>query len=122
MVKTQRFVALLGDGRELFHDTELDSILPTEPVVIDAYGFSDAYHYDGYVFLNTDWFNKYSKNWQTDSSEIDALLVKLVRYAQPGSKSENLVRIQAYLAEPPETISERVEIWRSFYDPVFTEI
>ncbi|HEV7382085.1 MAG TPA: hypothetical protein VGN64_19950 [Dyadobacter sp.] len=122
MGKNQRFVALLGDGREHFRDTELDAVMPTEPVVIDAYGFSDAYRYDGYVFLNADWFKKYSKTWQNDTSEIDALLVKLVRYASPGSKSENLVRIQAYLAEPPETIAEAIEVWRSFYNPVFAEI
>jgi hypothetical protein len=122
MGRYQRFVALLGDGREHFHDTELDAVMPTEPVVIDAHGFSDAYRYDGYVFLNRDWFKKYSRNWQKDTTEIDDLLVKLVKHAKPGSKSENLIKIQAYLAEPPETIEETLELWSSFHDPVLAEI
>ncbi|TDE16859.1 hypothetical protein [Dyadobacter psychrotolerans] len=117
MVKTYRFIALLGDGRERFSDKDLDQEWPTEPVVIDAYGFSDTYRYDGFVFLNESWFTKYSKNWQNDNSEIDELLVNLVKYAEHGSQSENLVKIQAYLAEPPETIEETVEMWKSFYDP-----
>ena len=117
MVKTYRFIALLGDGRERFSDKDLDREWPTEPVVIDAYGFSDTYRYDGFVFLNENWFTKYSKNWQNDTSEIDALLVNLVKFAEHGSKSENLVKIQAYLAEPPETIEETVEMWKSFYVP-----
>jgi hypothetical protein len=117
MVKTYRFIALLGDGRERFSDKELDQEWPTEPIVIDAYGFSDTYRYDGFVFLNENWFTKYSKNWQNDTDEIDALLVNLVKHAERGSKSENLVKIQAYLAEPPETMEETLEVWRGFYDP-----
>jgi len=117
MVKTYRFIALLGDGRERFSDKDLDQEWPTEPVVIDAFGFSDTYRYDGFVFLNENWFTKYSKNWQNDTAEIDALLVNLVKYAERGSKSENLVKIQAYLAEPPETIEETVQMWKEFYDP-----
>jgi hypothetical protein len=122
MQKKQRFVALLGDGREHFRENQLDAEMPTEPVVIDANGFSDAYRYDGYVFLNAEWYSKYSKKWETDTSEIDALLVKLVQYAVHGSKSENLVKMQAYLAEPPETIEEAIQVWKSFYNPVFAEI
>jgi hypothetical protein len=68
MVKTYRFIALLGHGRERFHDTELDAEWPTEPIVIDAFGFSDVYRYSGYVFLSEDWFAKYTKNWQNDTS------------------------------------------------------
>ncbi|CAG4988487.1 hypothetical protein DYBT9275_00091 [Dyadobacter sp. CECT 9275] len=114
---TNRFIALIGDGRERFSDKELDEEKPTEPVVIDKYGVSDAYKYDGYVFLNEDWFTKYSKKWQEDPTEIDDLLVSLVKNAHKGCKSENLLKIQAYLSEPPESLDEVAEIWRKFYDP-----
>jgi hypothetical protein len=117
MVKTYRFIALLGHGRERFHDTELDAEWPTEPIVIDAYGFSDVYRYSGYVFLSEEWFAKYSKNWQNDTTEIDKLLVNLVKYAVKDSTSENLQKIKAYLASPPETVDEAIAIWRGFYDP-----
>lgn len=117
MVKTYRFIALLGDGREKFSDKELDQEWPTEPIVIDAYGFSDVYRYAGMVFLNEEWFAKYDKNWRTDTSKIDALLVDLVKYSAKDSKSENLAKVEAYLQSPPETIEEAAEIWKGFYDP-----
>ncbi len=116
MTMTNRFIALIGDGRELFSDKDLDKERPTEPIVIDKYGVSDAYRYDGYVFLNENWYTKYSKNWLEDSVEIDKLLVDLVKCAETGSRSENLVKIQAYLAEPPETMEEIVDVWKGFYD------
>jgi hypothetical protein len=117
MVKTYRFIALIGDGREHFSDKELDQEWPTEPIVIDAYGVSDVYRYDGYVYLNEEWFTKYSKTWRYDSSEIDTFLVKLVQLAAKEAQSENLAKMKAYLAEPPETIEEAIEVWRGFYDP-----
>ena len=117
MAANNRFIAVLGDGRERFSDGELDKERPTEPVVIDRYGVSDAYHYEGYVFLNEEWYTKYSRKWLEESTEIDKLLVDLVKQSNKGSKSENLVKIQAYLAEPPETLEESVEVWKSFYDP-----
>lgn len=117
MATTNRFIALIGDGRERFSDKELDLERPTEPVVIDKYGVSDSYKYDGYVFLNENWYTKYSKNWLEDSSEIDKLLVALVRNVSKGSKSENFIKIEAYLAEPPETMEEIVDVWKGFYDP-----
>lgn len=117
MATLNRFIALIGDGRERFSDKELDLQGPTEPVVIDNYGVSDAYKYDGYVFLNEDWYTKYSKNWLEDSSEIDKLLVELVNNVSIGSKSENFVKIVGYLAEPPETMEEVVTVWKAFYDP-----
>jgi len=122
MSKNQRFIALLGEGRERFSDRMLDEEMPTEPIVIDSSGFSDAYRYDGFVFLNEDWYKKYSKSWHLDTSEIDALLVSLVKYAAHGSKSGNLIRIQSYLAEPPETPEEALKVWRDFYDPSLNEI
>lgn len=117
MVKTYRFIALLGDGRERFSDKELDQEWPTEPIVIDAFGVSDVYRYDGYVFLSENWFTKYSKSWGIDTSEIDALLVKLVKLSSKESLSINLAKMRAYLAEPPETVEEAVEVWKGFYDP-----
>lgn len=122
MVKTYRFIALLGDGRERFSDKELDQEWPTEPVVIDAYGFSDVYRYAGYVFLNEEWFTKYSKNWQVSSVEVDNLLVNLVRYAASDSQSENLVKIKAYLETPPDTLEQAIDVWKSFYDPALKRI
>ena len=116
MATLNRFIALIGDGRERFSDKELDQERPTEPVVIDKYGVSDSYRYDGYVFLNEDWYTKYSNNWLEDSVEIDKLLVDLVKCAETGSKSENLIKMQAYLAEPPETMEEIVDVWKGFYD------
>ena len=116
MATLNRFIALIGDGREKFSDKELDQERPTEPVVIDKYGVSDAYRYDGYVFLNEDWYTKYSNHWLEDSAEVDALLIDLVRCSETGSKSENLIKIQAYLAEPPETMEEIVDVWKGFYD------
>lgn len=117
MATTNRFIALIGDGRERFSDKELDRQKPTEPIVIDKYGVSDSYRYDGYVFLSEDWYTKYSKNWLEDSSEIDKLLVDLVKNVAKGSQSENFIKIEAYLAEPPETMEETVEVWKGFYDP-----
>ena len=117
IVKTYRFIALLGDGRESFSDKELDQEWPTEPIVIDAFGVSDVYRYDGYVFLSENWFTKYSKTWRIDTSEIDTLLVKLVKLSSKESLSTNLAKMKAYLAEPPETVEEAVEVWKTFYDP-----
>ena len=117
MAVLNRFIALIGDGRERFSDKYLDEERPTEPIVIDKYGVSDAYKYDGYVFLNETWYTKYSKNWLDDSAEIDKLLVDLVKNVHKGSKSENFIKIEAYLAEPPETMEEVVEVWKGFYDP-----
>lgn len=116
MATLNRFIALIGDGRERFSDKELDQEKPTEPIVIDKYGVSDSYRYDGYVFLNEDWYTKYSNNWLEDSAEIDELLIDLVWCAETGSKSENLIKIQSYLAEPPETMEEIVDVWKGFYD------
>ena len=122
MATTNRFIALIGDGRERFSDKELDQEKPTEPIVIDKYGVSDSYRYDGYVFLNENWYTKYSNNWLEDSVEIDKLLVDLVKCAETGSKSENLIKIQAYLAEPPETMEEIVDVWKGFYEKSLTVI
>jgi hypothetical protein len=117
MVKNFRFVALLGDGRERFSDKELDAEWPTEPVVIDAFGFSDVYRYSGVVFLNEEWFTKYDKNWQLDTSKIDKLLVDLVKCSVKDSQSTNLAKIHAYLQSPPETVEESVAVWKGFFDP-----
>lgn len=122
MVKTYRFIALLGDGRERYSDKELDAEWPTEPIVIDAYGFSDVYRYSGVVFLNEEWFTKYSKSWKTDTAEIDKLLVNLIKYSAKDSHSENLSKIKDYLASPPETVEEAVALWKSFYDPALKVI
>ncbi|KAA0989829.1 hypothetical protein [Dyadobacter aurulentus] len=116
-VKTYRFIGLLGDGRENFSDKELDKEQPTEPVVIDAFGFSDVYRYSGYVFLNEEWYKKYDKNAHASTSIIDGLLVNLVKYAVKESNSENLGKVKAYLQSPPETVEEAIETWKSFYDP-----
>jgi len=105
-VKNYRFIALLGDGRERFSDKDLDKEWPTEPVVIDAFGFSDVYRYSGVVFLNEEWFTKYSKNSR----------VNLVKYAVKDFESENLSKIKAYLASPPEGLEESIAVWKSFYD------
>ena len=115
-VKNYRFIALLGDGRERFSDKDLDKEWPTEPVVIDAFGFSDVYRYSGVVFLNEEWFTKYSKNSRVDSAQIDSLLVNLVKYAVKDFESENLSKIKAYLASPPEGLEESIAVWKSFYD------
>jgi hypothetical protein len=121
-VQQFRFIALLGHGRERFDETALDQEHPTEPVVIDAYGFSDVYRYSGVVFLSENWFDKYSKDWQKDTSKIDELLVNLIKYQAKDSSSENLEKIKAYLASPPESAAESVEIWKSFYDPGLKQI
>ncbi|MCE7066322.1 hypothetical protein [Dyadobacter sp. CY326] len=116
-VKTYRFIALLGDGRERFSDKALDEEWPTEPIVIDAFGFSDVYRYSGVVFLNEEWFAKYSKNWRTSTTQIDDLLVNLIKYTAKDAESENLSKIKAYLASPPETLEGALEVWKGFYDP-----
>ena len=122
MVKTYRFIALLGDGRERFSDKELDAEWPTEPIVIDAFGFSDVYRYSGVVFLNEEWFAKYSKNWQVSTAKIDKLLTDLVKNWSKDAHSENLEKIKAYLQSPPETVEETVEVWKGFYDPELKRI
>nr|WP_295931445.1 hypothetical protein [uncultured Dyadobacter sp.] len=122
MVKTYRFIALLGDGRERYSDKELNAEWPTEPIVIDAFGFSDVYRYSGVVFLNEEWYTKYSKNWGNDTTTIDALLVNLIKYSAKDAHSENLTKIKDYLASPPETVAEAVELWKSFYDPALKVI
>ncbi|WP_229247989.1 hypothetical protein [Dyadobacter sandarakinus] len=121
-MKQFRFIALLGDGREKFSDKELDAEWPTEPIVIDAFGFSDVYRYSGVVFLNEEWFEKYDKNWKTGTSVIDKLLVDLVKYAVKDVASENLIKIKEYLSSPPETTEETIRVWRSFYDPELKRI
>ena len=121
-VQTFRFIALLGHGREHFNEKHLDQEHPTEPIVIDAFGFSDVYRYSGVVFLSEDWFSKYSQNWQHSTAEIDDLLVKLIKYSVKGASSENLEKIKAYLASPPETAEESVNVWKSFYDPALKQI
>ncbi|KQS24742.1 hypothetical protein [Dyadobacter sp. Leaf189] len=121
-VKNYRFVGLLGNGRERYSDKELDQEQPTEPIVIDAFGFSDVYRYAGYVFLDEEWFTKYDRNWRLDTAKIDELLVDLVKYSVKDSKSENLARIEAYLQSPPETIEEAAEVWKSFHEPTLKRI
>jgi hypothetical protein len=121
-VKKYRFVALLGDGRERYSDKELDQEQPTEPIVIDAFGFSDVYRYSGAVFLNEEWFAKYDKNWRVSTAKIDELLVNLMKYSVKDSNSENLAKIESYLQSPPETIEEAAEIWKSFHDPALKRI
>ncbi|TLU99591.1 hypothetical protein FEN17_19825 [Dyadobacter luticola] len=116
MVKKYRFIALLGDGRERYSDKELDAEWPTEPIVIDAFGFSDVYRYSGVVFLNEEWFAKYDHNWRTDTAKIDKLLVDLIKYSVKDGLSENLLKIKDYLQSPPETLEEAVQIWKGFYD------
>ncbi|MNY45574.1 hypothetical protein D3C86_1806870 [compost metagenome] len=85
--------------------------------MIDAFGFSDVYRYSGVVFLNEEWFAKYSKTWRDDTAEIDKLLVNLIKYSAKEVHSENLTKIKSYLASPPETVEEAVALWRTFYDP-----
>jgi hypothetical protein len=116
-VKSYRFIALLGDGRERFSDKVLDEEWPTEPVVIDAFGFSDVYRYSGVVFLNEEWYTKYSKNWRNDTAKIDQLLTDLVKYTAKDVHSENLAKIKDYLASPPESLEETITLWKSFHDP-----
>ena len=116
-VKSYRFIALLGDGRERFSDKVLDEEWPTEPVVIDAFGFSDVYRYSGVVFLNEEWFTKYSKNWRNDTAKIDQLLTDLIKYTAKDVHSENLAKIKDYLASPPESLEETIALWKSFHDP-----
>ena len=116
-VKSYRFIALLGDGRERFSDKVLDEEWPTEPVVIDAFGFSDVYRYSGVVFLNEEWYTKYSKNWRNDTAKIDQLLTDLVKYTAKDVHSENLAKIKDYLASPPESLEETIALWKSFHDP-----
>jgi len=124
MVKPLRNIALLGEGATNFNEryAQLERENPTEAVIIDQDGIVNAYAYDGFAFLNESWYKKYSKNWEHDSSEIDRLLVNLVKSASSHNASPNLTKIKDYLASPPDTIQETIKIWEGFYDPHFKDI
>lgn len=124
MIKVLRNVALLGEGITNFNEkyAELERENPTELVIIDPDGIVNAYSYDGFAFLNENWFKKFSKNWQTDSSSVDKLLINLVKAASSHSNSVNLTKIKDYLSSPPDTIEETILVWKSFYDPYFKDI
>lgn len=125
MVKSLRNIAILGEGvNPGFNQkyAELEKENPTEAVIIDQDGIVSSYSYVGYAFMNENWYEKYSKNAQHDSSAIDSLLVNLVKAADGNAKSDNLIKIKDYLSDPPESIEESVKIWKSFYDPEFKNI
>jgi hypothetical protein len=124
MIKALRNIALLGEGRTGFHGkyAELEKESPTEAVIIDPDGIVNAYSYVGFAFLNENWYEKYSKDWQKDSSGIDKLLVNLVKAAAGDTQSANLTKIKDYLANPPESMEETIKVWKSFYDPRFNTI
>jgi len=124
MIKSLKNIALLGEGIANFNEkyAQLERENPTEAVIIDPDGIVNAYTYEGFAFLNKNWYKKYSKNWQTDSAEIDTLLVSLVKAASSHTTSANLTKIKDYLSSPPETIAETIRLWQSFYDPHFKDI
>ncbi len=124
MIKSLRNIALLGEGITNFNEKyiELERENPTEAVIIDPDGIVNAYTYDGFAFLNETWYKKYSKKWQDDSSEIDRLLVNLVKASASHSTSGNLTKIKDYLSSPPDTVAETIKVWQSFYDPHFKDI
>lgn len=124
MTKSLRNIALLGEGITNFNEKyiELERENPTEAIIIDSDGIVNAYTYDGFAFLNKTWYKKYSKKWQNDSAEIDTLLVNLVKASASHSTSENLTKIKDYLSSPPDSITETITVWQSFYDPLFKEI
>lgn len=124
MVKSLRNIALLGEGITNFNEKyiELERENPTEAVIIDPDGIVNAYTYDGFAFLNKTWYKKYSKKWQDDSTEIDRLLVNLVKASASHSPSGNLTKIKDYLSSPPDTLMETIKVWQSFYDPHFKDI
>lgn len=124
MIKSLRNIALLGEGMTNFNEkyAQLEREHPTEAVIIDSDGIVNAYTYDGYAFLNETWYTKYSKNWQKDTSEIDRLLVNLVKAASSHSASANLTKIKDYLASPPDKLDDTIGIWRGFFDPHFRDI
>ncbi|MBE9460849.1 hypothetical protein ACFP1I_20075 [Dyadobacter subterraneus] len=124
MIKVLRNIAILGEGITNFNEkyAELEKENPTEAVIIDSDGIVNAYTYEGFAFLNENWYQKYSPNWQTDSSAIDKLLTNLVRSSSSHSTSVNLTKIKDYLSSPPETIEETIKVWKTFYDPHFRNI
>ncbi|MCF2444783.1 hypothetical protein L0657_12515 [Dyadobacter sp. CY345] len=124
MIKSLRNIAILGEGTANFNEkyAQLERENPTEAVIIDPDGIVNAYSYDGFAFLNETWYKKYSKNWQTDTSEIDRLLVNLVKASSSHAASPNLNKIKDYLSNPPETIEKSIEVWEGFFDPHFKDI
>ncbi len=124
MIKSLRNIAILGEGTASFHDkyAQLERENPTEAVIIDPDGIVNAYAYDGFAFLNEKWYTKYSKNWQKDTSEIDRLLVNLVKASSSHAASPNLNKIKDYLSSPPDTIEKAIEVWEGFFDPHFKDI
>jgi len=124
MIKSLRNIALLGEGTTNFNEkyAQLERENPTEAVIIDPDGIVNAYSYEGFAFLNETWYKKYSKNWQKDSSEIDRLLVNLVKAASSHSESPNLTKIKDYLSSPPETMEKTIKVWEGFFDPHFKDI
>lgn len=124
MVKSLRNIALLGEGTTNFNEkyAQLEREHPTEAVIIDPDGIVNAYAYVGYAFLNKTWYMKYSKNWQQDSTEIDRLLVNLVKAAAGHPESANLIKMKDYLSSPPDTIEETIKVWEGFFDPHFKNI
>lgn len=124
MIKVLRNIAILGEGITNFNQkyAELEKESPTEAVIIDPDGIVNAYSYEGFAFLNEDWYKKYSASWQTDSSAIDKLLTSLVRSSSSHSSSVNLTKIKDYLSSPPDSIEETIKVWKTFYDPHFKDI
>ncbi|MCF0058002.1 hypothetical protein [Dyadobacter sp. CY356] len=124
MIKLLRNIAILGEGIANFNEkyAQLERESPTEAVIIDPDGIVNAYSYEGFAFLNENWFEKYSPNWQTDSSAIDKLLVSLVKSSSSHTPSVNLTKIKDYLSSPPDSIEETIKVWKSFYDPHFKDI
>jgi hypothetical protein len=125
MVKSLRNIAIIGEGVNTNFNqkyAELEKESPTEAVIIDQDGIVNSYSYVGYAFMNENWFEKYNKDAQNDTSAIDRLLVNLVKAADGNAHSANLTKIKDYLANPPESLEESVRIWKSFYDPEFKEI
>lgn len=124
MIKSLRNIALLGEGTTNFNEkyAQLEREKPTEAVIIDSDGIVNAYSYEGFAFLNEGWYKKYSKNWSKDSSEIDKLLVNLVKASSSHSESANLTKIKDYLSSPPESMEDTIKVWESFFDPYFKDI
>jgi len=124
MIKSLRNIALLGEGTTNFNEkyAQLEREKPTEAVIIDPDGIVNAYSYEGFAFLNEGWYKKYSKNWSKDSSEIDKLLVNLVKASSSHSESPNLTKIKDYLSSPPESMEDTIQVWESFFDPYFKDI
>lgn len=125
MVKSLRNIAILGEGVNPGFNrkyAELEKESPTEAVIIDQDGIVNSYSYVGYVFMQENWYEKYSKNAQQDASAIDSLLVNLVKAADGHAISENLGKIKDYLSNPPESPEDAIKVWKGFYDPDFNTI